>query len=233
MKRGFSLVEISLVLVVIGLLTGGILAGQSLIQAAKFRGQLKDFSEIAAAHHAFSDKYKCIAGDCRDVASYFPAIANGNGDGLVDCWPGSGTNECGTYMLTLDSAGLLPRVQAEFSSAPEYRGGKLDRAVSYVHYGDRYAGGGYTPATLLGTGVAWINFITFNSPWANGAVLRPEDAWNFDTKTDDGKPYTGKYLSAAGAIPAGTYRTDCINNTTQEYILTTTDAACRSFIKIE
>lgn len=234
MKRGFSLVELSIVLVIIGLLTGGILGGQALIKASKLQAQLKDFDAIATAHHAFSDKYACIAGDCRDVASYFPSIANGNGDGMVDCWPSSGTNECATYFQALEGAGLIAQRRTSMgATAYEYRQGLLgEQSLTYIHYQDRYAGGGYTPATLLGSGAAWINFVNFNSPWANGPALRPEDSLNLDTKIDDGKPFSGKYLSVAGAIPAGTYRTDCTNSS-QEYMLSVPDVSCRSFVKIQ
>lgn len=233
MKHGFSLIELSIVLVILGLLTGGIFAGQSLVNAAKMRSQLKDFSDVASAHHAFRDKYACIPGDCRDVASYFPTIANGNGDGRVDCWPASGTNECATYMQSLESAGVLAVRRSATLTGDEYRAGKVENSVSYVHYQDRYAGGGYSPATLLGSGAAWINFVSFNSPWANGPALTPQEAWNFDGKVDDGKPYTGSYMAAGGAIPAGTYRTDCADNTTLDYTLSTSDPACRLFVKIE
>ena len=49
MKQGFSLVELSIVLVILGLLTGGILAGQNLIRAAELRAvttQINNFSSL-------------------------------------------------------------------------------------------------------------------------------------------------------------------------------------------
>lgn len=233
MQRGFSLVEISLVLVILGLLVGGVLGGQSLIKASQLRAQMKDFALISSMHHAFRDKYLCIPGDCRNVSTFQPSIADGNGDSRVDCWPATGTNECATYMLTMEAEGMLEPRRAQISSAPEYRGGRVNSSVTaaYIHYGDRYPGGGYTPANLFGFGSAWIHFMAFNSPFANGPALRPEDAWNFDIKTDDGKPYSGGYLSAAGGT-GGTYLTTCVNGSS-EYMLNVTDVTCRSFIKIE
>lgn len=56
-KRGFSLVELSIVLVILGLLTGGILAGQSLIRAAELRAVSTEYSRYATAVQSFRDKY--------------------------------------------------------------------------------------------------------------------------------------------------------------------------------
>lgn len=236
MKHGFTLVELSIVLVIVGLLTGGILGGQALIRASELRSQLKDFDTIGTAHHAFHDKYNCVAGDCRDVASYFPAIANGNGDGRVEVWPGAGTNEGGTYFLTLEAAGLINAQRAaNSSSAPEYRGSRLNNGNDYlyINFMDRYPGGGYTPLDRLGSGVAWINFASnSNSPWANGPSMVPKDAWNFDTKIDDGQALTGNLYSVAGGTGASTHRTDCIDGS-GNYILTGSDVACRVIVKIE
>lgn len=234
MRHGFTLVEISLVLVIVGLLTGGILGGQALIRASEMRAQLKDFSTISTAHHAFRDKYNCIPGDCRDVSSYFPAIANGNGDGMVYVWPSSGTNEGATYFQALETSGLIDARRAPGALAQEYRGARLNSSTSfsYINYFDRYPGGGYSPSTLLGSGIAWIHFASnSNSPWANGAALRPEDAWNFDVKTDDGQPLTGNFLTVAGGTGASSVHPDCISG--GAYVLSATGITCRIIVKIE
>ena len=62
-QPGFSLVELSIVLVILGLLTGGILAGQSLIRAAELRSISTDYSRYIAAVQAFRDKYFALPGD--------------------------------------------------------------------------------------------------------------------------------------------------------------------------
>src|SRR5260221_67237 len=65
MKRtqGFTLVEIAIVLVIIGLLLGGILKGQEMITQAKIKNVIADFSGISAAYHGYVDRYKKIPGD--------------------------------------------------------------------------------------------------------------------------------------------------------------------------
>lgn len=62
-NRAFSLVELSIVLVILGLLTGGILTGQSLIESATMRRQLADIATLQSATLSFRDKYMAIPGD--------------------------------------------------------------------------------------------------------------------------------------------------------------------------
>src|SRR5437667_9636684 len=61
--QGFTLVEIAIVLVIIGLLLGGILKGQEMITQAKIKNVIADFSGISAAYHGYVDRYKKIPGD--------------------------------------------------------------------------------------------------------------------------------------------------------------------------
>ena len=65
MKRqaGFTLVEIAIVLVIIGLLQVGILKGQEMITQAKIKNSIADFSGISAAYHGYQDRYRAIPGD--------------------------------------------------------------------------------------------------------------------------------------------------------------------------
>lgn len=105
MDRGFSLVELSIVLVILGLLTGGILAGQSLIRAAELRSVITTTDRYQAAVYSFRDKYFALPGDMRNATSFWgdqatgpsacadagitdgtPGTCNGNGDGLIINW---------------------------------------------------------------------------------------------------------------------------------------------------
>ena len=62
-QRGFTLVEIAIVLVIIGLLLGGILKGQEMITQAKIKNVMADYSGISAAYHGYQDRYRAIPGD--------------------------------------------------------------------------------------------------------------------------------------------------------------------------
>src|SRR5256714_13053782 len=84
--QGFTLVEIAIVLVIIGLLLGGILKGQEMITQAKIKNVIADFSGISAAYHGYQDRYRAIPGDDPNAATRWaaaPAATSGNGNGQV------------------------------------------------------------------------------------------------------------------------------------------------------
>lgn len=93
-NQGFTLVEIAIVLVIIGLLLGGILKGQEMITQAKIKNVIADFSGVSAAYHGYQDRYRAIPGDDPNAATRWavaPAAISGNGNGVV---AGTYNNQC-------------------------------------------------------------------------------------------------------------------------------------------
>ena len=84
MRQGFSLVELSIVLVILGLLTGGILAGQSLIRASQLRAVTTEHDRYVAAVQTFRDKYFALPGDMTNATKFWGAADGGDGIGF-DC----------------------------------------------------------------------------------------------------------------------------------------------------
>ena len=86
-QTGFTLVEIAIVLVIIGLLLGGILKGQEMIIQAKVKNSLTDFSGVSAAFYGYQDRYRAIPGDDAGAARWAGAPvslpANGGGDRIL------------------------------------------------------------------------------------------------------------------------------------------------------
>lgn len=82
--QAFTLIELAVVLVIIGLVAGGVLVGRDLIANAAIRKQIRHFEEIKTAHYAFKVKYNCIAGDCPTITQFISGTASGNGNGLVE-----------------------------------------------------------------------------------------------------------------------------------------------------
>lgn len=82
MNKGFSLVELSIVLVILGLLTGGILAGQNLIRAAELRSLSTQTDHYRTALYTFRDKYFSLPGDMRNAVKFWGAQAGGTADGI-------------------------------------------------------------------------------------------------------------------------------------------------------
>ncbi|MEW5783086.1 MAG: prepilin-type N-terminal cleavage/methylation domain-containing protein [Pseudomonadota bacterium] len=87
MKRqaGFTLVEIAIVLVIIGLLLGGVLKGQELINSAKVKNMINDFRNVPVFIYGYQDKFKKLPGDDPAAATNVGATGhNGNGNGRLD-----------------------------------------------------------------------------------------------------------------------------------------------------
>lgn len=94
-QTGFTLIEIAIVLVIIGLLLGGVLKGQELIQNARVRNIIAQQDGIKAAYFGFQDRYRGIPGDYRSALATqnipgmlaqacAPANCGGNGDGVIN-----------------------------------------------------------------------------------------------------------------------------------------------------
>ena len=95
-QSGFTLVEIAIVLVIIGLLLGGILKGQELINSAKVKNLANDFRVIPTYFYAFQDKFKALPGDDSAVVAHVSgatlATTGGTvGNGVIDGHWNSGT----------------------------------------------------------------------------------------------------------------------------------------------
>jgi prepilin-type N-terminal cleavage/methylation domain-containing protein len=87
-EAGFTLVEIAIVLVIIGLLLGGILKGQEMITQARIKNIINDFNGITAAYFSYQDRYKAVPGDdfgalARWPVAPFVGMFSGNGDGTI------------------------------------------------------------------------------------------------------------------------------------------------------
>lgn len=217
MRSAFSLVELSIVLVILGLLTGGILSGQSLIRAAEIRSVSNEYNRWVTAAHTFRDKYFAIPGDMNNATAFWgtaaacpgnntnttaPGIPTCNGDGNGQLTTGNATvaNETFRFWQHLANAGLIEGTFTGVSNnansttvwgsttTPNIPKSKFPNAQWLVYYlgqqditSPDYFDGEYGNAFRYGTGNIGTN-----------KVMKPEEAWNIDTKVDDGMPGLGR-----------------------------------------
>ncbi|MBF0446744.1 MAG: prepilin-type N-terminal cleavage/methylation domain-containing protein [Magnetococcales bacterium] len=80
-QSGFTLIEIAIVVVIIGLLLGGVLKGQEMIQSARTHNVVDQGNAIKAAILGFSDRYRALPGDYSVASSNIPGLTTENGDG--------------------------------------------------------------------------------------------------------------------------------------------------------
>lgn len=190
---GFTLVELAIVITIIGLLIGGVLKGQELLQNARmttFASQTKSFN---AAVTVFKDIYKSIPGDIVNPGTLIEGCSttwcniSGNGDGLI------GTkNEVNAFWLHLGGAKLLSGVKMD---ATWSAGGSVWEPVSPpTPFGGLYgiANSFSIPSTDWPNG---LNGHYVNAMGGSRGFLPLVDLAKIDLKMDDGRPRYGDVMT--------------------------------------
>ena len=127
-NAGFTLVEIAIVLVIIGLLLGGILKGQEMITQARIKNMANDLNGVTAAYFSYQDRYKAVPGDDSQAGTRWAGVTAGDGNGTiaggyesaVAAGTGIGTTESTHFWWHLRSAGMIagPALGAGASNQP-------------------------------------------------------------------------------------------------------------------
>lgn len=173
-QRGFTLVEIAIVLVIIGLLLGAILKGQEMIKSAKVKRLVKQADELRAAAYTYQDLYKYLPGDDPYASSRgWTVDRDGNGNGEI-----SGAEGNDYFFDHLAAAGLI---------SGSYTGPGVAQQPTHAFGGNVWI----SYATYGGKTSHWINFE--NIP---GSVARI-----IDLTYDDGVGNAGSIQNTAGADP--------------------------------
>jgi prepilin-type N-terminal cleavage/methylation domain-containing protein len=226
-ESGFTLVELAIVMIIIGLLIGGILKGQELITNARVSSTVAQVKATESGISGFRDKYSALPGDMNPnrlpncgagLCATAPAIGTA-GDGVISNTgvvsnPGlavGGTTESGLAFIHLGAAGLIGGV----NPATTVIGAGASNPTSPL-------GGAWTIGTSVGTATGVIlpagltaGIYMMTSPALGAAVpvtdaqiMTPSNARTIDTKLDDGNPNSGS-VRAIGLAAGGA--TSCTN----------------------
>ena len=241
--HGFSLVELSIVLVILGLLVGGVLSGQSLIRAAQLRTVSTQYNEWRSAMNTFRDKYFALPGDMTNATSFWSTTVNGDGDGYLPSCKG-GANPMPESFHFWEQLALAGLIEGSYPGTSVVSGNicnGLSVPGTNVPASKINPGAGWTIVALNQQSNGEVDYTDLPSAQYNwfiyglassgngftsGLFLKPEDVWNIDTKMDDGLPGTGIVRagnsSASGA--AGCQSTAL--SATSVYNLSVTTLSC-------
>ena len=241
-RRAFTLLELSIVLVIIGLLIGGIFVGQSLIHTAQLNAVISEFNRYQTAVQNFKQQYMALPGDmtnatsfwgsaggtgadatCMNTVSTTAATCNGNGDGLIDMsvatWDESARfwqHLANAKMIEGSYTGVFGATHVTGVNVPASKYG--NNTAWFVQYASILTPGGAAIfATDYGTGDV------FSTAPDSAYTLTPKDAWSIDKKIDDGKPGLGNVILQNWPVCSNAAST---NDLTAIYKLTTATASC-------
>ncbi|HEU5284521.1 MAG TPA: prepilin-type N-terminal cleavage/methylation domain-containing protein [Burkholderiales bacterium] len=185
-QTGFTLIEIAIVLVIIGLLLGGVLKGQELITSARVRNLISQQDGVKAAYFGFLDRFRSLPGDYSLATTNIAnTTANGNANGQIES-----AAMCGT----------IPACQAlEYIVVWEHlsRAGFINGSYTYAALPESSASAPTNPY------VRYIQVIYDNVYGVGGGAVRhniktgnqiPSDILaEIDRKIDDGNPIGGVF----------------------------------------
>lgn len=201
-QTGFTLIEIAIVLVIIGLLLGGVLKGQELITGARVRNLIQQQDGVKAAYFGFLDRYRALPGDFSGAKAAISGVTNdGDGDGKIEA-AGSENILVWHHLAKsgfINGSYTYGTTQSDATNPKNPYGGFLNLIFDDV-YGD-------------GKQSARHNLKT-------GPNVPVEIAAEMDRKTDDGLPFTGAFqfsnttTTTSGTTTTTTSETSCIDTPT-------------------
>lgn len=222
-ENGFTLVELAIVLIIIGLITGGVVGAQSLIESSKRASLISDFGKIKTGISAFRLEYDGIPGDFKDANSYWSDICDGNGDGVIgqgglddsQCIADGSTEERDCVWVAMVAAEIMDNFGPKVNEAKNIscsRSGTIFSSpyggVGYFIFSNsnsiaNYSSIGYSSKNIL----AQKLHLTVGAPYNGsrsqqtytGGFMQPSEAKKIDSKIDDGRANEGFFFSGVGS----------------------------------
>jgi prepilin-type N-terminal cleavage/methylation domain-containing protein len=199
-QSGFTLIEIAIVLVIIGLLLGGVLKGQELINSAKVKNLATDFKNIPVFIYGYQDKFKALPGDDKDpkthlgwAANITPTAGQTLGNGVIEGpWlPTATTDETLLFWKEIRDANLANGP----TTLPTAAAGIPAFLPSNALGGTVGVQSGNTPSITDASGNGIKGTYVVCSSGILGKFVK-----QLDTTLDDGDPTTGSMLATKSTV---------------------------------
>jgi len=202
-QKGFTLVEMAIVVTIIGIMIGSVVAGQQIATNARVAAQVSQVTAMDSGISKFRTIFSALPGDMANPSvrlpncTAFPCSAAGDADGRIGTAftaptqvPAAGSIEAGAFWAQLAAVNLVRGVGVNGAAA----------------FGDGYPAariglGGYQVGTANNSRLYLINVQTLGqiTAGADSGVMTPSQAAQIDRKMDDGLGNTGSVLSAGAA----------------------------------
>ena len=240
-NKGFTLIELTIVLMVLFLIAGGIIGGKSLIDSAKVYSIISELDDHQKRIKSFQTKYFALPGDMEDAADYWPGVGNGNGNqrylakepDIALIWK----HLTNADIMKGNYTGTLAAGDAEVIGSTSPQSNTFSHAgfgMLTVSAAEMNAGGYFS------TMKPHNNYLTYGSDEShaptgssnpvkrimNGSIST-DMAYSIDKKIDDGLPGTGNILAYPPTPSGGAVLPYCATGddpSTAKYALSNTGA---------
>lgn len=236
-QGGFTLVELAIVMIIIGLLIGGILKGQELIANSQTTATIAQIKAIDAATSTFRDKYSSLPGDMNPAnrlanCTAAPCSSAGDADGRIEgastTVPGTAVaigNESVVAFSHMAAADLLSGIESNGGGAT-YGEALPEAKVGGGFNGIEYSSAGVlTSATVGRVGHYLIMNGQVGAVSATSGLITPARAAQIDRKLDDGAPNAGSVRSTNNCAAAAA--------ATALYLESTDTLGCSMYLRIQ
>jgi len=211
---GVSLVELSIVIVIIGLILGAVAGGISIRKAAELRSIITEYDRLQVAFSGFEDKYRDLPGDMPDAHDYWDdgvdgvcgtaAQCNGDGDGTIDLGSDDDEREVWRLWQHLSLAGFIEGTYTGIGGAGLDLGKSLMSKFSNAGFHSEHRNGGAYSFGRSGNILELAKANTVANSWTG--ILSVIQAKTIDNKMDDGIANKGRLYGIDGN---GVTDTDC------------------------
>lgn len=247
-SKGFTLVELSIVLIIVGLLVGGVLKGAELVGAARIKRITSDFKAVESVSYIFQDSYAGLPGDIRNALGFIPGCtaanfcANGDGNGRV---ASDGSDQYVWTSVVIGANAQAPEsiqfwkhlALLDMLAGVTTSANPATPAYGKTHLASPLGGGFeyyYDAAMTLFPGGGHIMRLSSDRSLSGGPVegaLTPMEAFRIDKSIDDGEPNTGKIFANYGNT-SDDCKTALVTGGSSYNVTTITTKSCVLYFKI-